>query len=80
MIFRIVEDATGRIVMSVDCDEDTARLYLKPGQVLMTGASALMIDETKIEVVDGVATRKPGVNDERTLAGEGEVLTRVELA
>ncbi|MCC4295862.1 hypothetical protein [Brevundimonas aurantiaca] len=79
MIFRIVEEATGRICMSIDCDPETARLYLQPGQVLMSGGANLMIDETKLVVVDGVSTRKPGASDDpRPLAGEGEMLAAVE--
>lgn len=79
MIFRIVEEATGRICMSIDCDPETACLYLQPGQVLMSGGANLMIDETKLMVVDGVSTRKPGASDDpRLLSGEGEILVALE--
>lgn len=80
MIFRIVEDATGRIVMSVDCSEALARLYLEPGQSLMRGGAALMIDDTRLYVTpEGVIAQRPYVPAPTgRIAGEGDALTLVE--
>lgn len=81
MIFRIVEDATGQIVMSVDCDETLARLYLKPGQSLMRGGDQLMIDDSRLYVTpEGAVAQRPyvGLRPNDQIAGEGDVLTLVE--
>jgi|GEM_PF-1142539 len=79
MIFRIVDDATGAIVLSVDQpDPTTAALYLKPGQSLFVGGDQLMIDDTKLHVVDGVVARKDdGASPGEPLSGEGDELTLV---
>ena len=81
MIFRIVEDAIGIILMSLDCDEATAHLYLKPGQSLRSGGDQLMIDDSRLYVTpEGVVAQRPYVgpmpNDQ--IAGEGDVLTLVQ--
>ncbi|MFW2346891.1 MAG: hypothetical protein ACN4EU_16515 [Brevundimonas mediterranea] len=79
MIFRIVDDETGAIVLSVDQpDPTTAALYLKPGQSLFLGGDQLMVDETKLRVEAGVIVRKyEGGADDAPLPGEGDELTLV---
>ncbi|ASE39145.1 hypothetical protein [Brevundimonas vesicularis] len=79
MIFRIVDDATGAIVLSVDQpDPATAALYLKEGQSLFVGGEQLMIDDTRLHVVDGVVARKDDPDPMSTpLSGEGDELTLV---
>lgn len=66
--------------MSVDCSPYQASAYLGPGQILMVGGESLMIDDAMLHVVQGVTVRRPGVVYDRTLAGEGEALTQVNLA
>jgi len=79
MIFRIVEDATGAVLMSVDQpDAYTASLYLKPGQSLMLSDGPLMIADDCLEVVGGVLQRRPDAPEqEGSFAGEGSALTLI---
>ncbi|MCG2665049.1 hypothetical protein [Brevundimonas sp.] len=79
MIFRIVDDATGAIVLSLDNpDPTTAAYYLKPGQSLFMGGDQLMIDDARLHVVDGVIARRPDCPTEiEGLSGEGDELTLV---
>jgi hypothetical protein len=79
MIFRIVDDATGAIVVSLDQpDPTTAAHYLKSGQSLFTGGDQLMIDDARLHVVDGVIARRPDCPTEiEGLSGEGDELTLV---
>jgi len=80
MIFRIVEDATGAVLMSVDQpDAHTASLYLKPGQSLMASDGPLMIADDCLEVgPDNTLQRRADAPEqEGSFAGEGAVLTPV---
>ncbi|WP_313444495.1 hypothetical protein [Brevundimonas sp.] len=75
MIFRIVDIATGVIVMSLDvASSEAAQVYLKPGQTLMTGGDQLSLDDGRLFVADGRLERKPGppLPFEPELRGLGE--------
>lgn len=80
MIFRIVEDATGAVLMSVDQpDAYMASLYLKPGQSLMASDGPLIIADDCLEVgATGTLQRRADAPAQEGLfAGEGAVLTPV---
>ncbi len=78
MIFRVVDDATGQIVMSIDQpDWHTASLYLKPGQSLREGGDHLMVDDTRLRVVDGRIVRLEAIETPDPLPGEGDELAPV---
>ncbi|OJU51881.1 MAG: hypothetical protein BGO02_03790 [Brevundimonas sp. 67-6] len=78
MIFRVVDDATGQIVMSIDQpDWQTASLYLRPGQSLREGGDHLMIDDTRLMVVDGRIVRLAAIDTPGPLPGEGDELAPV---
>ncbi|MFN3836831.1 MAG: hypothetical protein ACK4MI_03870 [Brevundimonas sp.] len=79
MIFRIVDNASGAIVVSLDQpDPTTAAHYLKPGESLFAGGDQLMIDDARLHVVDAVIVRRPNCPPELDgLAGEGDELTLV---
>ncbi len=78
MIFRVVDDATGQIVMSIDQpDWQTASLYLRPGQSLREGGDQLMIDDARLMVIDGRIVRRAAVEAPEPLPGEGDELAPV---
>lgn len=78
MIYRIVDDSTGQIVMSIDQpDWRTASLYLKPGQSLHEGGDNLMIDDSRLFVVDGRIVRIATVETPDPLLGEGDELSPI---
>ncbi|GLK49483.1 hypothetical protein GCM10017620_24560 [Brevundimonas intermedia] len=79
MIFRIIEDATGAVAMSVDApDAYRASLYLKPGQTLMASDGPLVIADCLEVASDGTLQRSADAPDlDLPFAGEGLALTPV---
>ncbi len=78
MIFRVVDDASGQIVMSIDQpDWQTASLYLRPGLSLREGGDQLMIDDTRLMVVEGRIVRLATIETPETLPGEGDELAPI---
>ena len=78
MIFRVVDVASGVIVLSLDvASAEAAQVYLKPGQALMTGGDHLSLDDGRLFVADGRLERKPGppLPFEPELRGLGESVT-----
>lgn len=81
MMFRVVDEASGVIVMSLDvATPEAAAVYLKPGQVLMTGGEHLALDDGRLFVVEGRLERKPGplLPFEPEIRGLGESVTQAD--
>lgn len=73
MIFRIIDDATGAIVMSLDYPDPTIpTLYLKPGQTLFSGEE-FYVDDGRVRMVDGRLERLHHGPVLSELAGVGEI-------
>lgn len=79
MIFRIVDNNTGFIIKSVDCDsEATAKLYLEDGQTLFAGGGQLQIPDDFLMVDDDHIKQRPDVPDIGGYAGEGQSVIEVQ--
>ncbi|MFC0633300.1 hypothetical protein [Brevundimonas balnearis] len=75
MIFRIVDDVTGDIILSVTAPRvEMAARYLKPGQSLITDTGPAMINTAALKVEGGVIVRR-GAPDADPMAGEGLAVT-----
>lgn len=80
MIFRLIDDATGEILRSIDAPIHIAQRYVKPGQSLVAGGTNnLMVDDRRLKIEDGQIVRKQGVEDIGGWAGEGAEVTAVVL-
>lgn len=78
MIFRLIDDATGDILRSIDAPIHIAQRYVKPGQSLVAGGTNnLMVDDSRLKIEDGQIVRKEGVEDIGGWAGEGAEVTAV---
>lgn len=76
MIFRVVDDATGNIELSVTApNAGVAALYLKPGQSLATDSGPAMINNAALRVENGVMVRRDAQGIEDPMAGEGRAVT-----
>jgi hypothetical protein len=76
MIFRVIDDATGNIVLSLTApNADVAAFYLKPGQSLATDNGPAMINNAALRVENGVMVRRDAQGIEDPMAGEGQSVT-----
>ena len=81
MIFRIVDDATGDVVLSLNApNADLAALYLRPGQSLATDNGPAMINNAALRVENGVMVRRDAQGIEDPMAGEGQAVTFLTTA